>query len=233
MCGRFNLVDPRAIEERFGFFDWHEKRIEPRFNIAPSQEILTLIWSPDGTQIEAQFARWGFAPSGAQPGSPKRPPPINARAESLASSPLFREALAHRRCLIPASGFYEWQTQSDYDRRLPMHIRLKSGKPFAFAGLWTMGHGDVEPSAAIVTCAPNGLMASIHTRMPVILRPEDETVWLDPRVSSADAALAVLRPHPAELMEAYGVSMLVNSVQNEGPALIAPANPIVAQPRLF
>ncbi|HEV7665588.1 MAG TPA: SOS response-associated peptidase, partial [Chloroflexota bacterium] len=185
-------------------------------------------------QAEAQLSRWGYAPLWAPPRQPKRPPSINARAESIASSALFRDALEHRRCLIPATGFYEWQMQPGSGQRTPMHIRLKSGEPFAFAGLWTNGQRDAGPSATIVTCQPNELMASIHTRMPVILRPEDEAVWLDPRSSPTDAVLALLRPYPAELMEAYAVSTLVNSFQNDGPGLIAPSSSLVVrQPRLF
>src|SRR5204863_1871464 len=101
MCGRFNLVRPEDIVGRFGFLDWHEKRIEPRFNIAPSQEILTVIGLADGTR-SGQLARWGFAPFWSETGAGKRPPPINARGESLASSPMFRDA---QRCLVPATGF--------------------------------------------------------------------------------------------------------------------------------
>src|SRR6266536_2485342 len=134
MCGRFNLSDPRAIEERFGFLDWHDKRIEPRFNIAPSQDIL-IITHPIESGPRADMARWGFAPFWADAAASKRPPPINARAETLARSPMFREALLTGRCLIPATGFYEWQKQPGTGDKTPLHIRLKTGEVFAFAGL--------------------------------------------------------------------------------------------------
>jgi putative SOS response-associated peptidase YedK len=214
MCGRFNLVRPKDIVDRFGFMDWSEKRIEPRFNIAPSQEILTIVQEPLGGPF-AQTATWGLKPFWLTKGSGK-PPPINARAESLTSSRMFREA---RRCLIPATGFYEWRD------RQPMHIQRKDGQVFAFAGLWLppAKHGGL-PSAAVVTTRPNQLMATIHNRMPAILRPEDELRWLDPAAAEADVQ-AALRPLDADLMEAYPVAPLVNSWENEGPELIQPLDP--------
>ncbi len=232
MCGRFNLSDPREIEERFGFLDWHEKRIEPRFNIAPSQDILTVVRLADGTR-SGQLARWGFAPFWADsPASagPRRPPPINARAESLATSPMFREALATGRCLIPATGFYEWQTQPGSGLKVPMHIRLESGELFAFAGLWVSGVHGGPPTAAIITCRANALVSSIHNRMPVILARDAEADWLDP--ACADP-LALLRPFADTPLQAYAVAPLVNSFQNEGPELIAPVDKPPAQLSLF
>jgi putative SOS response-associated peptidase YedK len=207
MCGRFNLTSPRAIVERFGFMDWSEKRIEPRFNIAPSQEIVTIVQLPLEQPV-LQTALWGLHPFWLQAG---KPPPINARAESLSSSAMFREA---QRCLIPATGFYEWRSGQ------PMHIRLRSGEAFAFAGIWLppAHHGGL-PTAAVVTTKQNELMATIHTRMPLILRTEDEHRWLDP---SSDAREVAAHPVPASEMEAYPVSRQVNSWANEGPELIAP-----------
>lgn len=222
MCGRFNLTSPEAIIERFGFMDWSEKRPEPRFNIAPSQDILTIVQLPQGPAF-AQTATWGLKPFWFKDNG-KRPPPINARAETLTSSPMFREPLANGRCLIPATGFYEWRATQPKDRQ-PMHIQLKDGQIFAFAGLWLppIKRGGV-PTAAIITTTPNDLMHSIHTRMPAILRPEDERSWLDP---SASDALKLIRPYSADLMQAYPVSSLVNSWENEGPELIAAVTPTV------
>src|SRR5262249_3433276 len=221
----------KDIEARFGFFDWYEKRIEPRFNIAPSQEILTFVWdptAPGGGQPRAQFATWGLAPFWAQSGTgSKRPPPINARSESVATSPMFREAFANGRCLIPATGFYEWQARPGTATRTPMHIHLKTGELFAFAGLWAPGRRDGLPTATILTCRPNNLMASIHNRMPVILKPDDERAWLEPpRDNTLDACAALLLPYSSEAMTAYAVSSLVNSFQNEGPELLVPAKPL-------
>jgi putative SOS response-associated peptidase YedK len=231
VCGRFNLTRPKDIEARFGFFDWYEKRIEPRFNIAPSQEILTFVWdptAPGGDQPRAQFATWGLAPFWAQPGTGnKRPPPINARSETVATSPMFREAFARGRCLIPATGFYEWQRRAGAGGRVPMHIQMKTGALFAFAGLWAPGPRDGLPTATVLTCAPNELMASIHNRMPVILKPEDERAWLAPaRGEDLEPYRALLRPYRSDAMTAYAISSLVNSFQNEGPELLAPAKPV-------
>jgi putative SOS response-associated peptidase YedK len=232
MCGRFNLTNPKDIEKRFGFLDWHEKRIEPRFNIAPSQDILMVVRDPlQG--VTDRMAKWGFAPFWADSSATtqkKRPPPINARAESLVKSGMFREAMASGRCLIPATGFYEWRTQPGSGLKTPMHIRLKSGEVFAFAGLWTAGVHHGPPTAAIVTCGPNELMASIHTRMPAILRREDETLWLDPAFTEPEK---LLRPYPAAEMEAYAVAPLVNSFQNESPQLIEPVTEVSPQLSLF
>jgi putative SOS response-associated peptidase YedK len=230
MCGRFNLTRTSAVVERFGFVDWHERRIEPRFNIAPSQEILTIVQTPlDGPF--AQMATWGLKPFWQK--AVKRPPPINARAESLAASPMFRDALAGTRCLIPATGFYEWRTLGGAQVRQPMHIQLKDGAVFAFAGLWLPGNKGGPPTATIITTRPNGLMETIHTRMPAILGPDDDALlaWLDPTVSDPVELMGLLEPYPAELMEAYPVAPLVNSWENEGPDLIAPA--AVLNPSLF
>lgn len=206
MCGRFNLSTPKDIVERFGFMDWSDKRPEPRFNIAPSQEILTIVQLPLQAP-EPLTAIWGLKPFWLQKG---KAPPINVRVESLASSAVSRDA---RRCLIPATGFYEWR------QRQPMHIRRRDGHVFMFAGVWLLNK---TPTAAIVTTKPNELMASIHTRMPAILRPEDEQRWLDPDVSQQEAQQLASAPLPAELMEAYPVKPLVNSWENEGPELIEP-----------
>jgi len=219
LCGRFNLTRPKDVVERFGFMDWTEKRIEPRFNIAPSQEILTIVQEPLGKPF-AQSATWGLKPFWLNDGptAGKKPPPINARAESLASSPMFREALSTgRRCLIPATGFFEWRALAPKQRQA-MHIQLKDGGVFAFAGLWLppAKRGGL-PSATIITTRPNELMATIHTRMPAILLPEHEQAWLDP---TASEPLQLLGPYPAELMHAYPVSALVNSWENETPAVL-------------
>jgi putative SOS response-associated peptidase YedK len=227
LCGRFNLTRPKDVVERFGFMDWSDKRPEPRFNIAPSQEILTIVQLPQGPAF-AQTATWGLKPFwlNAPASASKKPPPINARAESLASSPMFREAVLTGRCLIPATGFFEWRALAPKQRQ-PMHIGLRDGGVFAFAGLWLppAKRGGL-PSAAIITTRPNELMASIHTRMPAILLPEQEQAWLDP---SATDALQLLGPYPAELMHAYPVSGLVNFWENESPAVLDPAEPPSAE----
>ncbi len=192
--------------------DWQERRIEPRFNIAPTQEILTIVQSPEGKR-QVQAATWGLVPFWMRD---KPSPQINARAETLSKSPMFRTALAKHRCLMPANGFYEWLRPD----KTPMHIQLNEGQLFAFAGLWLPGKRDGLPTATIVTGKPNDLVSRIHNRMPVILLPEDEAAWLDPDEKDPSR---LLKPFPAELMHAYAVQPLVNSAQNEGRELIEPA----------
>jgi putative SOS response-associated peptidase YedK len=137
---------------------------------------------------------------------------------------MFRDALTHARCLVPADGFYEWQAVPGQKRKQPWYLRLRGGGLFAFAGLYTAPHPDagVPATCTIVTTTPNELAARIHDRMPVILDPEAEARWLDRQLVAARDLLPLLRPYPADRMEAHPVSPLVSSPANEGPALIDP-----------
>ncbi len=223
MCGRFTLHHTLdEIEERFAA----EVAVdtEPRYNIAPTQDVLAV--TQNGTR-HLQAFRWGLVPSWAKDiaiGSRM----INARAETLAEKPAFRTALQRRRCLIPADGFYEWQDAPDGKKggRTPMHIRLKDGGLFAFAGLWDEWHApDGSPlrSCTIITTSPNAVTAPIHDRMPAILRPEDEAIWLDHALTNSSDLLSLLGPYPAEDIETYAVSRQVNAPTVDDPACIAPA----------
>jgi putative SOS response-associated peptidase YedK len=148
---------------------------------------------------------------------------INARAETLAQKPAFRDAARLRRCLVVADGFYEWQRLPD--RKQPYFIRLRDGGPLAFAGLWERWEDDqygLIESCTIITTSPNDLVRPLHNRMPVILAPADYDRWLDPGVRSVAAIHGLLRPLPAELMDAYAVSTLVNRPANDVPACIEP-----------
>jgi len=222
VCGRFNLTKPKDIQARFGFVDWHERRIEPRFNIAPAQDILTLVREP-GARAHALMARWGLEPFWLSRSGRRHPPPINARVESILGSRMFRDC---QRCLIPATGFYEWQSGA------PMHICLRNNGLFAFAGLWLPGVHGGPPTATILTTGPNALVLPIHDRMPAIMRPDDEQTWLDPSVS-LETALPLLAPYPAEDMQAYEVGPLVNAWVNEGPEVLQPATPRATTLPLF
>jgi len=230
VCGRFNLTRPQEIEARFGFLDWHERRVVPRFNIAPTQEILTIVQPAPGTPT-VQLARWGLVPDWLPSGDKRGRPQINARAETVVHQPLFRRALVGSRCLIPATGFYEWRGVSDPKVRQPMHIRLRSDELFAFAGLWFPGAGDGPPTAAIITTMPNELMAPIHSRMPAILRRQDEALWVDPTVTEPAVLAPCLQPYPASAMLATPVSSLVNSHVNDNAEVLRPAE--VIQPGLW
>ena len=219
MCGRYTLTSPEDIAARFGLGALTETRIEPRFNVAPSQQVPVVVGHDDRASLE--LMRWGFQPAWMRDAG-KRPPPINARAESLLERPMFRGAVAHGRCLIPANGFYEWKVVPGQKTKQPMYIRLRSGELFAFAGLYTRGPEDVGPNCVIVTTAANDVLAPIHERMPVILDRALEAEWLDTDLEDPHAALAALQPVPPDLLEAYPVSSLVSAVRNDGPALIEP-----------
>ena len=166
--------------------------------------------------------RWGLIPSWAKSASAGNRL-INARAETVAERPSFRTALASRRCLVLADGFYEWQRVGN--ARRPMRVAMKSGEVFAFAGLWDSWRdpaGDIVRSCTIITTEPNGLLRPIHNRMPVILPKELESFWLDDKVQDSLTLADILSPYPAEAMQAYEVSSLVNRPSNEGPEVAIP-----------
>ncbi len=219
MCGRYTLTDPEAIRLRFTLEPMTETRIVPRFNIAPTQEVLA-IYERYGERILKEM-RWGFQPAYARE-SMKRPPPINARAEGLVDSPLFRRALERGRCLIPADGFFEWKSIPGLKRKQPYFIGRRDRAPFAFAGLWTPPRDDHPATCVIVTTVPNDLVASIHNRMPVILSPEDEALWLDREVRAPEVLVPLLRPYPAEEMIAFAVGSTVSDPKNDAPDIIDP-----------
>ncbi|HKZ05677.1 MAG TPA: SOS response-associated peptidase [Methylomirabilota bacterium] len=225
MCGRY--TETAAFEElarRFGIEieDGDNEEMIARYNVAPSQPV-PIVVAPDGRR-RLVTARWGLRPLWVRDG---RLAPINARAESVATSPMFRDALQRTRCLIPADGFYEWQAVAGRKRKQPWYLRLRGGGLFAFAGLYTPPRREaaIPATCTIITTTPNELAAPLHDRMPVILDPEAEAAWLDRHIVDAAALRPLLRPLPAERMEAYPVASLVSSAQNDGPALIerAPA----------
>jgi putative SOS response-associated peptidase YedK len=220
MCGRYTLFKINRIQQAFPWI------VEPvpadvptRYNIAPTQPILAVA---NNHADRFEHFHWGLIPSWAKdPAIGNRM--INARAETLAEKPAFRTALRRRRCLVPADGFYEWKKDPGGKTKTPMHVRMKSGEIFAFAGLWETWHapdGSVVPSLTLITTQPNELMSEIHDRMPVILKPQDYQRWLDPKeLPPADLA-DLLRPYPADEMEARPVSRTVNNPKNESPDCI-------------
>jgi putative SOS response-associated peptidase YedK len=219
MCGRFTLTtDLERLEERFSV---HAASLSyaPRYNIAPNQPVLAVIAA---AERRIGFLRWGLIPPWAKDAS-VGDRLINARAETVAEKPSFRRALQKRRCLVLADGFYEWKKEGK--RKTPMYITLKDHAPFGFAGLWETWRdpsGETIHSCTIITTTPNCLVESIHTRMPVILSREQESLWLDRTVEDPAVLTAVLVPYPAEAMDAYAVSPLVNSPTNDTPACIVP-----------
>ncbi|MBM3152336.1 MAG: SOS response-associated peptidase [Chloroflexi bacterium] len=222
MCGRFTLtLDPDELQQAFPQFTF-PAGFRPRYNIAPTQPALAV--PNDGTG-RAGFFTWGLVPSWAKdPSIASRL--INARAETLAEKPSFRSAFKYRRCLVLADGFFEWQAQAGQKGKVPHHISLLSGLPFAMAGLWENWNspdGSAIRSCTIVTTQPNALTAGIHNRMPVILPPEAFKAWLDPAPRLAEGLLPLLAPYPAGAMTARPVSTLVNSPANDRPEILLPA----------
>lgn len=218
MCGRFTLwLQFGDLVKAFPDFEFAEA-LAPRYNIAPTQSVAAV--PNDGTHRVGLF-HWGLVPFWAKdPAIGSRM--INARSETAAEKPAFRAAYRRRRCLILADGFYEWRAEPGSRTKTPMYIRLASGEPFAFAGLWELWRPDETPllSCTILTTEPNSLMAPIHDRMPVILPRRAYDRWLDPNEVRTGALQDLLVPYPAEEMMAYPVSRLVNSPSNDTPALI-------------
>jgi putative SOS response-associated peptidase YedK len=228
MCGRFTLAAaPAELASAFSGVDFSTVAggLSPRYNIAPSQPVVAILGAPP----RAGFLRWGLVPHWARdPAVGHRM--INARAETVAEKPSFREALRKRRCLVPADGFYEWKKERTGKTGTPMRIRLATGAPFAFAGLWESwkpvkgaGREDELFTCALVTTEANALVREIHDRMPVILPARLYAAWLDPAEERPERLLAMLAPYPAGEMTAYPVSPAVNDPRAQGPRLISPA----------
>lgn len=221
MCGRFTLtVNPADLKDAFEGYIFPPK-FSPRFNIAPSQPVLTI--PNDGNNV-ADFFIWGLIPMWAKdPSIGNRL--INARGETIAEKPSFRGSFKHKRCLILADGFYEWKSIAGQKTKTPYFIHMKDRKPFAFAGLWDTWEspdGSSVKTCTIITTEPNDLMKSLHNRMPVILYPRDYGKWLEPSPQTPDNLLPLIKPFPADDMSAYPVSTLVNKPDNDTPELVVP-----------
>jgi putative SOS response-associated peptidase YedK len=205
MCGRYTLFKIDQILQAFPWIHETPPGLFERYNIAPTEGVLAVANNrPD----RIEHFHWGLIPSWAKDRKIGNRM-INARAETLAEKPAFRNALRRRRCLVPADGFYEWKKDPGVKTKTPMHIRLKSGDIFAFAGLWETWRspdGSVIPSCTLITTQPNELMADIHDRMPVILRPEDYQRWLDPLERDTGELVELLKPYPAAEMQARPVA---------------------------
>jgi putative SOS response-associated peptidase YedK len=223
MCGRYAFFAPRALIERaFGLT--YAPEVEPRYNIAPTQFVPIVRVESDGHRA-LRMVRWGLVPWWAREESVGNRM-INARAESLSRNAAFRDAFEARRCLVPASGFYEWAREGRV--RIPHYLARNDGEPFAFAGLWSRWRPrepDAPPleSCTIITTNANALVASIHDRMPVILPAESYAEWLDP-LRRSDAVAHWLRPADATGYTERIVSRAVNDARREGAELIEPAS---------
>jgi putative SOS response-associated peptidase YedK len=221
VCGRFTLFDTASsLAEAFGVAD--VPSLAPRYNIAPSQAVAAVRTPPSGGAREIVLLRWGLIPSWAKdPSLGDRM--INARAETAGGKPAFRSAIRRRRCLVPASGFYEWKRTNG--RKQPYYIRRPDGKPFAFAGLWESWEGPGQAaveSCTILTTSANELLLPIHDRMPVIVSPEDYDLWLSPDIQDPGELSRLFRPAPPEGMTVFPVGTAVNNPKTDSPELIKP-----------
>jgi putative SOS response-associated peptidase YedK len=226
MCGRYARKSAQELLAEWFDLDLGDMPwFAPSYNVAPQSFQPAVCWDPQSARRRISLMRWGLVPSWARDARIGLKT-INARAEDAADKPAFREALRKRRCLIPADAFYEWQ-QLNARTRQPYAIAMKSGQPYAFAGLWENWQtpvGEALASFTILTTAPNEIMASIHDRMPVIVDPKDYARWLQVQ-DKATPPLDLLKPYPAEGMEAWPVSQLVGNVRNNGPELLSPLQP--------
>jgi putative SOS response-associated peptidase YedK len=218
MCGRIALTLPNdAIAQLFGAQPANDLPPVPRYNICPTQAVPAIVARGGGRYLGAM--RWGFLP-GWYDRPTGGPLLINARAETIATKPAFAQAARARRCLIPASGFYEW-TQPEPRQRLPWYIAPRHGGILALAGIWQVWEqGDARHvTCAIVTCAANAPMARLHDRMPVIIAPQDWSLWLG---EGGHGAARLMRAAPDDLLDVHRVSPRVNSNRAEGADLIEP-----------
>lgn len=222
MCGRYALsVERQALLAYFGEgqLAWD---FELQYNIAPGQHIPAVI-AHQG-QLRFGKLKWGLIPSWAKDDK-LATKLVNARAETLADKPSFRDSLRRKRCVIPADSFYEWRKQADGSKQ-PMRIHLKDSPVFAMAGLydtWMQPNGEKLHTCTIITTEANPLMTDIHHRMPAILPREHLMSWLDPAIQEPEQLLPLLQPYPEQEMTAYAVTSVVNSVRNNTPDCFQPA----------
>jgi putative SOS response-associated peptidase YedK len=225
MCGRYRLAKRKQlVEEQFNTVpesddeqDW-----KPRYNIAPTQPVPVIRQNPKETVRELSMMRWGLIPLWSKDSSGAARM-INARSETAATLPAFRDAFKLRRCLIPADGFYEWEKAGKV--RQPHCFEVNKGELFAFAGLWERWknpNGEWIKTCSILTTTPNALTLAIHDRMPVILDRADYDLWLDPGMRNVDAATEMLKPYDSRIMRCYPVSSRVNNVINDDKECSAP-----------
>ena len=223
MCGRY--VISYTLDELRQLFEFEDRpNLEPNYNVAPSLN-LPLLRRGAGGQLRLTPVRWGLVPHWSKRG-PGSQDPINARSETAAQKPSFRQALARRRALVPASGFYEWQREGE--TKTPYFITLSDARPMVFAGLWERwGEGEAQiDSFAILTAPANEDIAPIHHRTPVLIDPDAAHAWLDP---DTDPAPFLTAP-PKGTFGLREVSKTVNSVRNGGPGLIEPVDRSPGEP---
>lgn len=229
MCGRYSITTPvEALRRLFGF-EGAPANLQPRWNVAPTQAAPVIRLAGDGSR-EFRMLNWGLVPYWAEDKA-LQSHMINARGETVHEKPAFRQAFRQRRCLVPADGFYEWQTIATKSKQ-PLLFRMRDREPFAFAGLWERWippEGEVLETFTIVNTAANEIMAPFHDRIPVILSPSDYAAWLDPAVDARE----LVRAPPSGLFDHVRVSTYVNSVRHDDAGCYEPApdaEPAAARP---
>jgi putative SOS response-associated peptidase YedK len=225
MCGRFtNNAKPEQIKTEFKVGNKNPNLYQPRFNIAPSQ-MIDVVFEPETERTLTQL-KWGLVPSWSKDAATAKGL-INARAETITEKPSFREAFKSRRCIIPASGFYEWQKKSTGVKQ-PFYFYLKEKEVFGFAGLWEewldKQTGELLETCTIITTEANEVLKPVHDRMPVILLPERYDEWLDAKVKDTKRLQELLKPYSAKEMDSHAVSKSVNIPETNSPELILPMN---------
>ncbi len=225
MCGRYASNTPPDLMRQIFRTSNVLPNIPARYNIAPTQDVPVIRRNPESGEHSLDLLRWGLIPHWANDtgiGAML----INARAEGLTERPAFREAFRRRRCLVPATAFYEWRRGTK--PKQPFAVRRRDGRPLAFAGLWEnwkTPEGQWLRSFTIITVPANELLALLHERMPAILEEADYALWLGDQPAEPEQLLALLRPFPAELLETYPVSPAVNSVRTDDSSLLDRAGP--------
>jgi len=232
MCGRYRLSRRRQIVDEY--FDTASDGPEwaPRYNIAPTQAIPVIRQDPKKPRRDVSLMRWGLIPFWAREASIAAQM-INARSETAATKPAFRESLATRRCLVPADGFYEWSRTRKVKQAYCFEVN--DGELFAFAGLWDRWkdlNGNWIKTCSILTTTPNAVTSAVHDRMPVILDRADYDLWLDPGMTNVEAVSEILRPCDARIMRCYPVSNRVNHVANDDAECSTPVE-LQTQTALF
>jgi putative SOS response-associated peptidase YedK len=226
MCGRYvSVSSPTILAERFHVEEVRSGTTEANYNVTPRADVPVVAESQGHRVLD--LLRWGLVPSWAK-SLAVGDKMINARAETLVTSNAYKRPFEHRRCIVPADGFYEWQTIEGRKQRQPWFIRRRDGEPIAFAGLWSIWHdrklGEDAPrirSCTIITTDPNEFMSEIHDRMPVILSESEWDTWLDPENTDTEALSRLLVPLATDDLERWPVDLLVNKPVNNGPELIA------------
>ncbi len=221
MCGRFTQQRPASELAEIFAAEPLADELGPRYNVAPTDEAFVVVQRDDRRAITAY--RWGLIPHWSD-SAKIAARTFNARAETIAEAPAFRDALRRKRCLVPVDSFYEWRREGSV--RQPFSIGRRDGRPLVLAGLWS-GWRDpstdtVRRTFTIVTTSPNETMAGIHDRMPVMLDDEVWDTWLDPALADPGQLIALLQPREGPQLDVRAVSQLVNNVRNDGPELVAP-----------